>query len=112
VRIIALGQDDTPNQRLEHTARGQQVLQRPQRPSGRRVRRSLEIGPRRRDQRAAVVRQHEDQLEPAAAPHPAHQRERAALQWMTRPHDPHLLREAVEVGSVSCLPLIASGTTR
>ena len=36
-RIIALGQDDTLKQRPEHPPRGQQVLQRPQRPRRRRV---------------------------------------------------------------------------
>jgi hypothetical protein len=30
---------------------------------------------------------------------------------VTRPHDPHPLREAIEVGSVSCLPSIGSATS-
>jgi len=50
------------------------------------------------------VRHNENQLKPPAAAHPADQLERAALQRMTCPHDPHPLREAIEVCSVSCLP--------
>ena len=53
----------------------------------------------------AAVRQHQDQLQPAAAAHPPHQLKRAALPCMTRPQHPHRRREAIEMGSVSCLPL-------
>ena len=85
-----------PNFRHPHVQRGQ-------RPRPRRLDRCLEIGPGRRDQRAAAARAREGQLEPSVPAHPAHQLERTALQWMTRTDDPHRRREAVEVGSVSCL---------
>jgi hypothetical protein len=104
------GQDATPQQTVEHATRLKQIGERGKRARRRLLGGRLEIGPPGRDQRAAAVRQDEDQLEPPAATHPADQLKRAALQWVTRPHDPHPLREAVEVGSVSCLPSTAFPT--
>jgi hypothetical protein len=98
------GQDATPQHTVEHAARLEQIGERGKRARRRPLGGRLEIGPPGRDQRAAPVRKDEDQLEPLAATHPADQLERAALQWVTRPHHPHPLREAVEVGSLSCLP--------
>jgi hypothetical protein len=109
--IIPLAQDDTLNQRVQDSARRQQILKRSQRARPGRFDRALQIGPRRRHHQVAAVRQDQDQLQSAAAAHPPHQLKRAALPRMTRPHDPHGCREAVEVGSVSCLPLTASLTT-
>jgi predicted metal-dependent phosphoesterase TrpH len=106
--IIPLAQDDTLNQPVQDSARSQQIVKRSQRARPGRFDRALQIRPRRRHHQVAAVRQHQDQLEPAATAHPAHQRKGAALPRMTRPHDPHRRREAIEVGSVSCLPSIAS----
>jgi len=103
--IIPLAQDDTLNQRAEDSARRQQILKRSQRARPRRLDRALQIGPRRRHHQVAAVRQHHDQLQPAATAHPPHHLKRAALPRVTRPHNPHRRREAIEVGSLSCLPL-------
>ena len=96
---------------VQHPPRDQQILKRTQgllatcRATRRRRRHrlTLQVGPRRRDQRAAAVRQHQDQLQPPLAAHPPDQLKRAALQRVPRPHDPDRRREAIEVGSVSCL---------
>jgi hypothetical protein len=109
--IIPLAQDDTLKQRLEHPPRRQQIIKRSQRARPGRFDRALQIGPRRRHHQVAAVRQHHDQLEPAAAAHPSHQLKRAALPRVTRPQHPHRRREAIEVGSVSRLPLIVSTTS-
>jgi len=109
--IIPLAQDDTLNQRVQDSARSQQIVKRSQRARPGRFDRALQIRPRRRHHQVAAVRQHQDQIEPAATAHPPHQLKRAALPRVTRPHDPHRRREAVEVGSVSCLPSIAFSTT-
>jgi hypothetical protein len=71
----------------------------------------IEICPFCGDQQATAVPKHHDQLKLALAAHPARQLERAALKRVTRPHDPHRRREAIEVGSVSCLLSIAFSTT-
>jgi hypothetical protein len=105
------GQDATPQHTVEHAARLEQIGERGKRARSRPLGGRLEISPPGRNQRAAAVRQHQDQAQRATAAHPADQLKRAALQWVTRPHDPHRLREAVEVGSVSCLPSTASTTT-
>jgi hypothetical protein len=110
--IIPLAQDDTRNQRVQDSARRQQIVKRSQRARPGRFDRALQIRPRRRHHQVAAVRQHQDQLEPAAAAHPPHQLKRAALPRVTRPHNPHRRREAIEMGSVWCLPLIAFSTTR
>jgi hypothetical protein len=104
------GQDATPQHTVEHAARLEQIGERGKRARGRLLGGRLEIGPPARDQRAAAVRQDEDQLEPVPAAHPADQLEGAALQWVTPPHDPDRLRETLEVGSVSCLPSTRSRT--
>jgi hypothetical protein len=109
--IIPRAQDDTLNQRVQDSARHQQIVKRSQRARPGRFDRALQIGPRRRHHQVAAVRKHQDQLEPAAAAHPPHQLERAALPRVTRPHHPHRRREAIEVGSVSCLPSIEFSTT-
>jgi hypothetical protein len=72
---------------------------------------AFEICPCGRDEQGAAVRQHQDQLELPAAAHPADQLKRATLQRVARPHDTDRRREAVEVGSVSCLLSIASATS-
>jgi hypothetical protein len=106
------GQDATPQHTVEHAARLEQIGERGKRPAARPLAGRLEIRPPGRDQRAAAVRQDEDQLEPTPTAHPADQLKRAARQWVTRPHDPHRLRETLEVGSVSCVPSTKSRTTR
>jgi len=88
---------------VQHTPRSQQIRQRAQRPGRQRRGVTLQIGPRRRYQQAAAVRQHDEQLELPAAAHPPDQLKRAALQRVPWPHDPHRRREAIEVGLVSCL---------
>jgi hypothetical protein len=105
------GQDATPQHTVEHAARLKQIGEPGKRARRRPLGGRLEIGPPGRDQRAAAVRQHQDQAQRATAAHPADQLQRAALQWVTRPHHPHRLRKAVEVGSVSRLPSIAFSTT-
>jgi hypothetical protein len=72
---------------------------------------ALKICPFCRDKQRAAVPKHKDQLQLAPAAHPARQLKRATLQRMTRAHDPDGRREAIEVGSVSCLPSIAFSTT-
>jgi len=72
---------------------------------------ALEICPFCGDQQATTVLKHHDQLKLALAAHPARHLERAALKRVARAHDPHRRREAIEVGSVSCLPSIAFSTT-
>jgi hypothetical protein len=112
--IIAPGQDDTaPVGRLirqvstqhavQHPSHRQQLLGRAQRARGQRPGLTLQIAPRRRDPGAAAVRQHQEQIEPPAAAHPPDQLKRADVQRMARPHHPDCRREAIEVGSVSCL---------
>jgi len=66
---------------------------------------ALKICPLCRDKQGAAVLEDQDQLQLAPAAHPARQLKRAALQRVTRAHDPDGRREAIEVGSVSCLPL-------
>ncbi|MDP9135330.1 MAG: hypothetical protein M3N56_10960, partial [Actinomycetota bacterium] len=69
--IIAPGQDDTLDQRLQHPPRLQEIVKRAQRPRRRRrPGRAPQVGPRGRDHQMAAVWQHQDQLEPAAAAHP------------------------------------------
>jgi hypothetical protein len=105
------GQDATPQHTVEHTARLEQIGERGKRARRRLLGGRLEVGPPHRDQRAAAVRKDQDETQRATAAHPTDQLKGAALQWVTRPHDPHRLREAVEVGSVSCLPSIEFSTT-
>ena len=113
IAIFAPGQDDTLKQPVEHAPRRQQILKRPQRPRRRRLRQALQVRPPGRDQRAAAVGQHEQQIQRAATAHPAHHRELMALQWVTRTHDPHHRREPIKVavGSMSGLPLRRSRMT-
>jgi hypothetical protein len=110
--IIPSGQDDTLKHRREHPRQRQQIIQRAEHPRPRGSGRRLEVRPRRRDQRPAPVRQRQDQLKPAATAHPPDQGKRAAFPRVTRAHDPHPPRKAVEVGSVSCLPSTGSTTRR
>jgi len=72
----------------------------------------LEICPLCGDEQATAVLKHEDQLELAPPAHPAGQLERAAPKRVARAHNPDRRREAIEVGSVSCLPSIGFSTTR
>jgi len=109
--MIALGQDNTVKQRPEHPSRRQQILKRPQRPRDRLAVRDLQVGPRGRDHQMAAVRQHHDQLQPTTAAHPPHQLKRLTVPCVMSADDPHRPREAIEVGSVSCLPSIASATS-
>ena len=71
----------------------------------------LEICPFCGDEQATAVLKHEDQIELAPPAHPAGQLERAALKRVACAHNPDRRREAIEVGSVSCLPSIAFNTT-
>jgi hypothetical protein len=103
---------DSLQHTIEHSPRHQQVLQRPERPRRRRVGVAHEICPFCRHKEGAAVRQHQDQLQLAPATHPARQLKRAALQRVTRAHDPDRRRKAIEVGSVSCLLSIEFSTTR
>jgi hypothetical protein len=80
--MIALGQDDTLEQRLEDSSRGEQILKRAQRPGPDRLRRGLQIGPRGRDHQMAGVRQDQDQLKTPTPVHPAHQLKRLSLPRM------------------------------
>ncbi len=78
-------------QRANHRARVQQLRQRAQRRCvGRRPDiRAVQVGPRRRDQRLAAIRQHHQQLQlPLPASLPQH-RQLLAPHGMTRPGDPH-----------------------
>jgi len=108
--IIAPGQDDTLDQRLQHPPRLQEIVKRAQRPRRRRPGRAPQVSPRGRDHQMASVWQHHDQLELAASAHPPHQLKRAVLPRMPHPHDPHPLRKAIEMGSLSSLPLTRSIT--
>jgi len=85
--MIALGQDDTLQQRLEHSSRGEQVLKRAQRSRPDRLGRGLQIGPRGRDHQMTGVRQDQDQLQTPAPVHPAHQLKRLSLPRMRAPDD-------------------------
>jgi hypothetical protein len=73
-----------------------------------RARRGLQVGPGRWDQALAAVRQDQDEIELAPAAHPAEHRQRPALERVTAPDDRDLGREALEMGSVSCLLSTAS----
>ena len=111
-RIIAASQDDTPpldrpaalgnaQHPVQHPPQHRQALKRGQRP--RRLPPSaLQVRPRRRNQRPAAVRQHQQQLQPPPPAHPTEQPKLAALQRMARPCYPNRRREAIEMGSVSC----------
>jgi hypothetical protein len=62
----------------------------------------VQIGPGRRNQRLAAIRQHQQQLDAAMPPHPAQHRQRPSLQRMTPPRDHHS-REVLDTGSESVL---------
>ncbi len=102
---------DSLQHAIEHSPRRQQVLQRPERPRRWRLGVALEIRPICGDKQGAAVVKHHDQLQLAPAAHPASQLKRAALQRVTCAHDPDGRREAIEVGSLSCLLSIAFSTT-
>jgi hypothetical protein len=87
--MIALGQDETLQQRFEHSSRGEQILKRAQRPRPDRPGRGLQIRPRSRDHQMAGIRQDQDQLKAPAPVHPAHQLKRLSLPRMRAPNDPH-----------------------
>ncbi len=87
--MIALGQDDTLEQRLEHPSRREQILERAQRPRPDRRWRGLQIGPRGRDHQMAGVRQDQDQLKAPTAVHPSHQLKRLSLPRVSSSDDPH-----------------------
>ena len=86
----------------EHTAGVQQVRNR-----AKRCRRGLfrlcggiQVSPGRWDERAGPVRQHQDEVQLAVAPHPAKQRQRLTFQCMAGSNNGDLGRIALEVGSV------------
>ena len=88
---------------VEHVPHRQQILQRAQSPRCRRPDpTTLQIGPRRRNEHPAAVRQHQQQLEPAMPAHPPDQLKRAAFQRVPRARNPDRRREPIEMGSVSC----------
>jgi hypothetical protein len=66
-----------------------------------------EIGPVGRNQRAGAVRQDQDQTQPILSMEPAEDFERLPFERMMWPNDPDESRH-LDVGSVSCLPSIAS----
>jgi hypothetical protein len=105
--IISLPADDTLQQRIQHSTRGEQIIKRPQRPGRWRLGRGLQVSPGGREQQTAAVRQLDDQLQPSMAAHPPGQLKRAALPRVSRPQHPNRRWEAIEVGLVSCLPLTA-----
>jgi hypothetical protein len=109
--MIALSQDGTLKHRLQDPPRRQQIIQRPQRPRLDRLGSGLQVSPRGRDHQVAAVRQHQDQLELTPPAHPPHPLKRAALPRMPTPDDPDRRREAIEMGSVSCLPSTEFSTT-
>jgi len=86
----------------KHTAGVQQVRYRTKR--GRRGRFGLsgriQVGPGRWDERPRTVRQDQNQIKRAVAPHPAKQRQRLTFQWVPRSDDRDFGRVALEVGSV------------
>jgi hypothetical protein len=72
---------------------------------------SLKICPFCGDKHGAAVLEHQYQLKLAPTAHPAGELKRAALKRVAGPYDPDGRREAIEVGSVSCLLSIAFSTT-
>ncbi|HEY2202205.1 MAG TPA: hypothetical protein VGH56_09955 [Solirubrobacteraceae bacterium] len=105
--MIALGQDDTVQQRIQHPPGREQIIKRGQRARLGRLRRGargFKVRPRGRNEQRAAVGQHHDQLQPAPAAHPASQLERAAFPRVAGPDYSNRRREAIEVGLVSCLP--------
>jgi hypothetical protein len=72
----------------------------------------FEVRPRRWDERAGAVRQHEDEVEHPVAAHPAQDRQRLAFERVLRPHDRDRGWETLEVGSLSPCRLSASTTRR
>ncbi len=112
-QIIAPRQDDTTDaggaigqtsaqHAVQHPAHPQQILERTQRPRNRTPGPS-QVSPLRRNERPAAIRHHQQQLQPARPAHPPGHPKRTPLQRMARPHHPDHRREAIEVGSVSCL---------
>ena len=73
---------------------------------------AFEICPGGRNEQGTAIRQHQDQLKLTPAAHPAGEPKRAALQPMAGPHNSDRRREAIDVGSVSCLPSTGFSTTR
>jgi hypothetical protein len=80
--IIALGQDDSLKHGIEDLPSGQQICERPERPRNRLSRRRFQLGPGRRNQQPAAIRQHQDQLQPPPTAHPPDQLERPAIPRM------------------------------
>ena len=70
-----------------------------------------EIGPVGRNQGAGAVRQDQDQTPPTLSVEAAEDFERLPFKWVMWPNDPDESRP-LDVGSVSCLPSIASITRR
>lgn len=66
---------------------------------------SVEIGPRRGDERGAAVRQRKNQVQCTLALHSAQYPKRLSFQRMARAHDPHPLRQVLDVSSLSCSSL-------
>ncbi|HEY3728292.1 MAG TPA: transposase [Solirubrobacteraceae bacterium] len=114
-RIIAPDQDNTAaahrtigqasaQHTVQHPPHRQQIPDRTKRTRRLRSGATLQISPRRRNERPAAIRPHQQQLQPTSPAHPPGQLKRTPLQRMARPNHPDHRREAIEVGSVSCLP--------
>jgi hypothetical protein len=86
----------------KHTAGVQQVRYRTKRGGRGRFGLSgrIQVGPGRWDERPRTVRQDQNQIKRAVAPHPAKQRQRLTFQWVPRSEDRDFGRLALEVGSV------------
>ncbi len=67
---------------------------------------TLQVGPRRWDQRARAVRQYQDEVQLSASVCPPQQLKRPPLERVATPNDGHPVGVAVEVvvGSVSGVP--------
>jgi hypothetical protein len=70
-----------------------------------------QIGPRRRDQRLAAIRQHQQQLDPAVPSHPAQHLQLPPFQRVSPTRDHHR-RKVLDAGSESGLRSTRSTTPR
>jgi hypothetical protein len=69
----------------------------------------IQVGPGGWDEGPRTVRQDENEIELAMAPHPAQQWKRLAFEWVARSNDGDRGRIALEVGSV--MPFRSTGLT-
>jgi hypothetical protein len=106
---LLLGRRHSGQQRGDHRDGVQQVGQRPKRLIG--AGRSRDhIGPVRRHQHPAAIREHKQQLDNASTTSPAQHLQQPTLKRMPEPGDPDLRWKVHEVGSVSRLRSTRSTT--